>query len=98
MQNQSLIKKLRLTCLSTFAWAMIFIGTAIGFVIYLKDIDSIPYVAKWDIVWFIVFLFDQILVKPLWERRKVLRNLKVKLRLLTRAASCEASKALPHED
>lgn len=78
MQNQNLIKKLRLTCLSTFAWAMIFIGTTMGFIVYLKDIDSIPYVAKWDIAWFVVFLIDQILVKPLWERAKGSRSLKRK--------------------
>jgi len=57
---------------------MIFIGTTIGFVIYLMHIDSIPYVAKWDIAWFVVFLIDQILVKPLWERAKGSRNLKQK--------------------
>jgi hypothetical protein len=54
---------------------MILLGTVVGFFAKLLGYDSIPTVTEWNLLWFSVFLLDQILIKPLWEKTKKLRNL-----------------------
>jgi len=66
-KNRSIIGDLRLTCLSTFSWAMIILGLGVGYVTYVAGINSISYATAWSFFWFMMFLVDQMFIKTLWK-------------------------------